>query len=66
MKKFLETHDEGNNFFWAADMQKNLHEVLYVDAVHYTAHMNQLLAKTIVDFLLLQDCKPESIGVNKQ
>jgi lysophospholipase L1-like esterase len=35
------------DFFWAADLQKDLHEPLYVDQVHYTAAMNARLAKAI-------------------
>jgi lysophospholipase L1-like esterase len=35
------------DFFWAADLQKDLHEPLYVDQVHYTAAMNRRLASAI-------------------
>jgi lysophospholipase L1-like esterase len=35
------------DFFWAADLQKDLHEPLYVDQVHYTAAMNRRLAEAI-------------------
>jgi hypothetical protein len=35
------------DFFWAADLQKDLHEPLYVDQVHYTAAMNRRVAEAI-------------------
>jgi hypothetical protein len=35
-------------FLWAADIQRDLHEPLYVDAFHYTAPMAQRLARFIL------------------
>jgi lysophospholipase L1-like esterase len=37
----------GKRFIWAADMQKDLAEPLYVDAFHYTAPMSRRLADFI-------------------
>ena len=41
----------GNNFIWLADMQENLDKPLYVDAVHYSAEMNKLIAERISSVL---------------
>lgn len=37
----------GNSFVWAADIQNNLVEPLYVDAFHYTAPMSRRIAEFI-------------------
>lgn len=37
----------GQSFVWAADIQKDLAEPLYVDAFHYTAPMSRRLAQLI-------------------
>ena len=37
----------GDHFVWAADIQENAKECLYVDAVHYTAKMSKMLAEFI-------------------
>jgi len=37
----------GDKFLWLADMQENLKEPLYVDAVHYSAKMSKLIADQI-------------------
>ncbi len=39
------------DFFWAADLQQDLHEPLYVDQVHYTAAMNARVAEAIAQAL---------------
>jgi len=38
-----------DNFLWCADMQKDLHEPLYVDAVHYSPMMTGMVAGCIAD-----------------
>jgi len=38
----------GDNFVWAADLQENAKEPLYVDAFHYTAPMSRRIASFIV------------------
>lgn len=37
----------GANFLWLADMQENLKEPLYADALHYSAKMSKLIADHI-------------------
>jgi lysophospholipase L1-like esterase len=39
------------DFLWVADLQKDLHEPLYVDQVHYTAAMNRRVAEAIAGAL---------------
>lgn len=39
----------GNNFVWAADIQENLKEPLYVDKVHYNPEMHRRIATFIAD-----------------
>lgn len=41
-----------SSFFWCADMQQNLNELLYVDQVHYNSRMSQLLADTIANRII--------------
>jgi hypothetical protein len=36
-----------DNFVWCADMQKDLHETLYVDLVHYSPKMTDMVAGCI-------------------
>jgi hypothetical protein len=38
-----------DDFLWCADMQKELHEPLYVDSVHYSPKMTGLVAGCIAD-----------------
>lgn len=44
----------GENFLWLADMQENLKEALYVDAVHYSAKMSEMIAERIVEKIISQ------------
>jgi hypothetical protein len=37
------------NFFWCADLQKDMHELLYVDEFHYSPKMTDIIAGCIVD-----------------
>ncbi len=41
--------DWPSNFIWCADIQKDAHEVLYVDPVHYSPKMNGMVAGCIAD-----------------
>lgn len=41
-----------DNFLWAADMQEDIHEPLYLDAFHYTAPMAKRIAHLIGDVIL--------------
>ncbi len=47
MGKLYREKQLGDNFFWCADIQEHLQEPLYVDGVHYTAKMSQMLANCI-------------------
>jgi hypothetical protein len=49
MAKTAESQDLGRNFIWAADVQENLQKPLYVDAVHYSGEMSEILAKFILN-----------------
>lgn len=40
------------NFLWLADIQRDLKEPLYVDAVHYSAKMSELIASRIADRII--------------
>ena len=40
--------DMGKNFIWAAGIQQEMRSPMYVDRVHYTAAMNDILAQFIV------------------
>ena len=46
----LETAPLGSDFLWCADMQRDIHDPLYVDKIHYSREMNRLLAKEIAAF----------------
>jgi lysophospholipase L1-like esterase len=41
------THPD--NFLWCADLQKDLHELLYVDEYHYSPKMTDIIAGCMVD-----------------
>ena len=47
MAKDYKAGDFGNDFIWLSDMQENLKKPLYVDALHYSAEMNKLIAEQI-------------------
>ena len=51
MKKYVESHDLGNNFLWCADIGKDAKEPLYVDLSHYSPRMSALLAENICGLL---------------
>ncbi|MGC8657787.1 MAG: hypothetical protein ACP5U1_01810 [Desulfomonilaceae bacterium] len=48
----------GNNFLWLADMQKDLKQPLYVDAVHYSSEMNSMIARQISKALIQKGMIP--------
>jgi hypothetical protein len=41
------THPD--NFLWCADLQQGRHELLYVDAYHYSPLMTEIISGCIVD-----------------
>ena len=52
MKKYLNENGQGANFLWAADIQKDSRQPLYVDQVHYTAKFSRRFADFIAEFLV--------------
>jgi hypothetical protein len=47
MAEYVRTHPLGRNFVWCADLQENLHELLYVDQVHYAPDLSRRIAECI-------------------
>jgi hypothetical protein len=74
MARAVATETLGTNFIWAADMQQNLKKPLYVDAVHYSGEMTNMIAKYILDAIKdrglrveIQAIKPSSrVGKSQQ
>lgn len=52
MKERLAAKSVGGNFFWLADMQKDLREPLYIDQVHYSPRFSHLIAEQIADVVV--------------
>lgn len=55
MAKLAGTEDLGKNFIWAADLQENERENLYVDGVHYTAKFNKKIAEFITRSIIQRE-----------
>jgi hypothetical protein len=51
MASWLQTNAPPSNFLDLADFQEHRDEPLYVDNVHYSAHMCDMLAVEIAQFL---------------
>ncbi len=49
---YLKVHKQDSNFLWLADMQEKETRSLYIDLVHYSPYMNQMIATKIADHLL--------------
>jgi hypothetical protein len=49
MAKRIKEDPLGPNFIWAADIQNDSKKPLYVDAVHYSSELNQMLARFILE-----------------
>src|ERR1043166_6975016 len=58
MSKFVGQHPLGDGFLWAADMQEDLAEPLYVDSLHYSGRMSELFARSIVNAMSERDLLP--------
>jgi hypothetical protein len=58
MSKFVGQHPLGDGFLWAADMQEDLAEPLYVDSLHYSGRMSELFARSLVDAMSERDLLP--------
>ena len=52
MQRYIQDMPPDPNFLWAADMQNDLKEYLYVDGVHYNERMCTLLAEFIGERIL--------------
>ena len=52
MAELIRIKPAGTNFLWCADMQQGFQEPLYVDAVHYSPKMCDLVARQIAKLLL--------------
>jgi hypothetical protein len=51
----FKNHALPSNFAWCADVQEGLHEMLYVDQVHYRPALAQLVAQCITQNLVSSD-----------
>jgi lysophospholipase L1-like esterase len=52
LKDLFSMQPAPTNFLWCSDMQENLKESLYVDKLHYSARMSDLLARKIASMLV--------------
>lgn len=57
MAEIATTKPLGDRFVWAADMQEDLKEPLYIDAFHYTAPMSRRIA-TLIDAAMRAPARP--------
>lgn len=48
MAGFAKDHDMGRNFIWCADMQEDAKGPLYVDLVHYSPRVSDMVAGEIL------------------
>jgi len=58
MRERLRKDPAGENFFWCAEIQRGLAELLYVDKVHYSPAMSARVAQCIVDNLVERGLVP--------
>jgi hypothetical protein len=58
MHERLQKDPVGENFFWCAEIQRGLTELLYVDKVHYSPAMSARVAQCIVDNLVERGLVP--------
>ena len=52
MRERLRKDPGGDNFFWCAEIQRGVAELLYVDKVHYSPVMSARVAQCIVEHLV--------------
>jgi energy-converting hydrogenase Eha subunit H len=62
MARTFAEHPPNKNVIWAADIQQNLKMPLYVDAVHYSPEMTNILAKFILDTVMSRGLYEESLN----
>lgn len=58
MAQVVRSEPFGPDFIWAADVQKDLKEPLYVDAFHYSAKMSRIIAEYIVASMIERKLVP--------
>jgi len=58
MRERLREEPAGENFFWCAEIQRGLAELLYVDKVHYSPGMSARVAQCIADNLVDRELIP--------
>lgn len=58
MANYSQQHPLGVGFFWAADIEENAVEPLYVDSLHYSGKMSRILAKHIFDMMKAKSLLP--------
>jgi hypothetical protein len=58
MAEIMRSQTPDPSFVWCADLQEALSEPLYVDAIHYTARMSELLARYIAETLVQRQLVP--------
>ncbi|MBW1801156.1 MAG: hypothetical protein JRJ85_10570 [Deltaproteobacteria bacterium] len=51
MAEFIKENHLGKNFIWCADMQEGITEPLYIDVVHYSGKMSEMVARKICETL---------------
>ena len=52
MLEYVEANPQGDEFLWCADIQDGVHELLYVDKMHYSPGMSHRVARCIADGLV--------------
>jgi len=51
----------GYNFLWLGDMQENLSKSLYVDSIHYSPEMSELIARAIAERIDITGVKADAV-----
>jgi hypothetical protein len=58
MADMLNAQPGGINLLWCADVQASLREPLYVDSIHYSARMSDLVARHVARLLIQRQMVP--------
>ena len=59
MALICENGSLGENFIWLGDIQKDIKQPLYVDAVHYSGAMSKMIATNIGHALVERKLLPK-------
>ena len=65
MKQRLGAMPNDNRFLWLAEIQKGIHEPLYVDKYHYSARLNEMLAQRIAHAIVERKALKGTKGVSQ-